>query len=318
MPAERRLRSDGRPEVDTHRARWHQVAALADRQYGVVSRPQLRRVGLSDQQISRAIAGARLIPVHRAVFAVGHARLPPEGFWTAAVLSCGDGAALGYRSAAAHWSLRHSSSPAVEIVLPRTSRPDHRNVVVHRHPQIQADEFTVFRAIRTTTVARTIVDLAAVLPPSALRRAVGQADVLRLFDLREVHAVVARHPGHRGRKALEQVLGAWADPGTVRSPQEEAFPELCARFGFPRPAINAEVLGMEIDAVFFDERVAVELQSYAFHSGAIQWENDHEKRARLVAAGWTVLAYSWRQQRDDEGCFVRDTLGPALDRGRAG
>ena len=46
---------------------------------------------------------------------------------------------------------------------------------------------------------------------------------------------------------------------------------------------------MEIDAVFFDERVAVELQSYAFHSGAIQWENDHEKRARLVAAGWTVL-----------------------------
>ena len=80
------------------------------------------------------------------------------------------------------------------------------------------------------------------------------------------------------------------------------------------PAMNAELLGMEVDAVFFDQRIAVELDGYAFHSGAIQWENDHEKRARLVGAGWTVLAYSWRQQHEDGGRFVQETLGSALRR----
>lgn len=172
----------------------------------------------------------------------------------------------------------------------------------------------VHDGIRVTTVARTLVDLATVLPPTALRRAVAQADVLRRFDLHAVRAVLERHPRHRGRKPLEQLLGAWIDPETVRSPQEESFPDICARFGFPRPVMNAELLGMEVDAVFFDHRIAVELDSYTFHSGAIQWENDHEKRARLVAADWTVLAYSWRQLRDDGGAFVRETLGSALRR----
>lgn len=307
-----RVGSDNRREPDTHRNRWHRAAALAQRQYGVVSREQLRGLGLSNEQVSRAISTARLVPVHRAIFALGHDRLRAEGRWVAAVLAGGHGAVLGYRSAAAHWDLRSMSSPTVEVVIPRSSRPAHRDVLVHRHPQLHADETTVHRDIPVTTPARTLVDLAAVLTPTGLRRAVGQADILHRFDLHEVRAVLERHPRHRGRTALERVLGAWTTPATVRSPQEAAFPDLCARFGFPRPAINAEVLGMEIDAVFFDERVAVELQSYAFHSGAIQWENDHEKRARLVAAGWTVLAYSYRQQRENGGRFVRDTLGPAL------
>lgn len=312
MSLARRVRSDSRNEVADHQALWREVAILAYRQHGVVTRSQLRDVGLSNSQISRAIAGSRLIPIHRATYAVGHAQLRPEGRWTAAVLASGVGAALGYRSAAQHWNLRPSSTAAIEVVVPRDTTPQHRDVIVHRHPRMQPDEATVHVGIRTTTVARTLVDLAAVLPAHALRRAVGQADVLRLFDLHAVRTILARHPGHPGRAALERVLDAWTDPATVRSPQEAAFPDLCARFGFPRPVMNAEVLGMEIDAVFFDQRVAVELQSYAFHSGAIQWENDHEKRARLVAAGWTVLAYSWRQQRDDGGRFVRDTLGSAL------
>lgn len=232
------------------------------------------------------------------------------------MLACGPAAALGYRAAAAHWNLRPSSTASIEVVVARSMRPTHRNIVVHRHPGIEADEVTEHDGIPVTTVARTVLDLAAVLPPSGLRRAVAQADVLGRFDLRAVERLLARHRGHHGRRRLERLLGAWVDPATVRSPQEETFPSMCARFGFPTPVMNAEVLGMEIDAVFVDQRIAVELDGYAFHSGAIQWENDHDKRARLVAAGWTVLAYSWRQQRDDGGRFVRDTLGPALARNR--
>jgi hypothetical protein len=279
-----------------------------------VSRDQLRACGLTDHQITRAVRTARLQPCHRGVFVFGAGPLSRPGRWSAAVLACGPKAALGYRTAAAHWELRPTAGRTSEIVVARSTRPMRSGVVVHRHRGMESDEVTDHRGICVTTVARTVLDLAAVLPANALRRAVAQADVLHRFDRHAVELLLDRHPRHLGRLPLRRLLGAWTDPETTRSPQEERFPGLCARFGFPRPVMNAEVMGMEVDAVFFDQRVAVELDSYAFHSGAIQWENDHEKRARLVAAGWTVLAYSYRQQRDDGGRFVRDTLGPALAR----
>lgn len=293
---------------------WCRAAQVAADQHGVVTRAQLRAIGLTDHQITGAVRTARIRPVHRGVFVYGSGPPSQRGQWSAAVLACGQTAALGYRTAAALWELRPTSARASEVVVARTMRPTHRDVLVHRHPGIAADETTERDGIRVTTVARTVLDLGAVLPPSALRRAVGQADVLRRFDRRAVEVLLDRHPRHRGRVPLERLLEAWKDPETTRSPQEESFPELCARFGFPRPAMNAEVRGLEVDAVFFDHRVAVELDSYRYHSGAIQWENDYEKRARLVAGGWTVLAYSWRQQREGGGRFVRDTLGRALAR----
>jgi hypothetical protein len=318
MPAARHLPYRPGTQLDPVPVRWRRAAELAARQHGVVSREQLRRCGLSDRQITRATALSRLHAVHRGVFAVGHDRLSASGRRAAAVLACGPGVALGYRTAAAHWNLRSVSGPTIEIVVPRSSRPRHRNVRVHCHAQLHPDELAMHDGIRVTTVARTLLDLAAVLPATALRRAVGQADVLRLFDRHAVAPLLVRHPRHRGRRALEEVLRTWDEPDRVRSPQEETFPQLCARFGFPRPAINAVVLGMEIDAVFADHRIAVELDGYAFHSGAIQWEDDHEKRARLVAAGWTVLAYSWRQVQSDGGRLVRETLGAALMRASPG
>ncbi|MFA4929206.1 MAG: hypothetical protein WC558_11860 [Patulibacter sp.] len=314
MPEPRRLLRNSAGEVDTYRERWRRATELAVAQHGVATRRQLRDVGLTDDQLDGAIRQHRLHPVHRGVFAFGPGRLTQRAGWSAAVLACGSRSALGYRSAAAHWELRPTSGPTNDVVTTAKSPPAHRGVLVRRHAQLGSDEVTVHAGIRVTTVARTLLDLAAVLPPSALRRAVGQADVHRRFDLRAVRTLLDRHPRHRGRQPLEQLLTAWTDPATVRSPQEERFPDLCARLGFPRPVMNAELLGMEVDAVFFDHRVAVELDGYAFHAGAIQWENDHEKRARLVAAGWTVLAYSWRQQRDDGGRFVLETLGPALRR----
>ncbi len=317
-------------------ARWREAATIATRQHGVVARHQLRAVGLSDRQITRAIAQARLHPVHRGVFAVGHVRLTASGRRSAAVLAVGVSAgpragtpvsaesstttgpvaALGYRAAAAHWSLRPTSSPTIEVVVPRTSRCRRAAVRVRCHPQLAADEVTVHDGIWVTTVARTLLDLGAVLSANALRRAVGQADVLGRFDLGAVEPLLARHPRHRGRRPLADVLRTWEEPDRIRSPQEDDFPALCARFGFPRPAINAVVLGMEVDAVFAEHGIAVELDGYAFHSGRIQWEDDHEKRARLTAAGWTVLAYSWRQVQQDGGRLVRETLGAALSRAR--
>lgn len=297
--------------------RWQRSAEQAAAQHGVVTRTQLRRLGLSDRQITRAIAHARLHPVHRGVFAVGHRRLSVHGRRAAAVLACGAGAALGYRSAAAHWDLRATSSPTTDVVVSRSSRPRHENVIVHQHLRLGGDEVVEHDGILVTTVSRTLLDVAAVLSPAAMRRAVGQADVLQRFDLHALRRLMDRHPRHPGHRVMRELLRTWAEPERTRSALEAQFVVLCDRLGFPCPILNATVLGMEIDAIFPEHRIAVELDGYRSHSGATQWENDHDKRARLVAAGWTVLAYSWRQMRDSDGTFVRETLGPALDRASA-
>src|SRR5271156_5476601 len=59
--------------METH----HDLAALAARQYGVVTREQLNRLGYSESSIDRAVASGRLHAWHRSVFAVGHQRLSP-------------------------------------------------------------------------------------------------------------------------------------------------------------------------------------------------------------------------------------------------
>jgi hypothetical protein len=66
----------------------HAIAALASRQYGVVTREQLRALGLSEDEIDYRIAVGRLRVIHRAVYAVGHDRLSPEGRWLAASHRC--------------------------------------------------------------------------------------------------------------------------------------------------------------------------------------------------------------------------------------
>src|SRR5215212_2302837 len=81
------------------------LAALAARQYGVVSGAQLQALGVDRNAIAYRVRIGRLHRVHRGVFAVGHGALTRNGRLLAAVLACGDGAVLSHRSAARLWDL---------------------------------------------------------------------------------------------------------------------------------------------------------------------------------------------------------------------
>jgi len=290
------------------------VPELAHLQHGVVARVQLRALGLTDAQIDDALHTGRLERVHRGVFGVGHVRLSSTGRAFAAVLACGEGATIGYRSGAALWSLRPSSSPTVEVVLPRRSSAVHDGVLVHRHPGIGPDERTVLDGVPVTTVARTLLDLAAVVSIEQLRRAVKQAEVFGIFDRREVERLIARHPRHRGATPLRTLLRSWSDPLRTRSDLEIAFVGLCTRHGLPQPLMNATFLGFEIDAQFPTHGIAVELDGATFHENPLQREDDYAKRAALEAAGLRFVAFTFRQVTDDAGRFPARILRQMFQR----
>ena len=163
----------------------------------------------------------------------------------AAVLACGPQAVLSHASAAAHWGIRRSASAFVDVTVPtRTGRPKRKGVRIHRSGRLSADEGTVHERIPTTTVARTLLDLADVLSDQPLKRAVDEAEYLSLLDMSSLIAVVQDNPGRRGAKLLNAARGPTE---LTRSDFERRFLALVERHGLPPPQVNTHIAGYEAD-----------------------------------------------------------------------
>jgi hypothetical protein len=245
------------------------VALLAAAQHGVVAYRQLRECGLRRQAIAYRAARGRLIELYPAVYALGHAQLRREGRRLAAVLHGGGDAVLSHTDAAAHWGLMATEGIRIHVTTPRRSgREPAGSVHLHRVGTLGRDEVTTHDGVPVTTVARTIVDLAATKRPRVLEDVIAQADRLQLFDLVELRRVIDAHPRQRGRRALLTLLDdlAGAAPAHLRSPAERALLEVCDEAGIPAPLANVWVAGFEVDFVWPQAWLIVEVDGFSYHS----------------------------------------------------
>jgi very-short-patch-repair endonuclease len=271
------------------------VGALAARQHGVVTRSQLRALGVGESAIDARGSHGPLFRVYRGVYAVGHPTLTDHGRSLAAVLACGAGAALSHASAAALWGLRPRRGPRVDVTVPRGGGRARRGVLIVHRAALEADEVGVVDAIPVTTPARTLLDLADILPRRALERVLDEAHYLRL-DLRGLEP---RH-GRRGAGRLRAVLDVH-EPGTTRtrSVLEERMLALCRRFNLPRPEVNVELGGKEVDFRWPEARLIVETDGWAAHGTRTAFERDRRRDAEHAAAGWRVMRFTDRALRRD-------------------
>jgi predicted transcriptional regulator of viral defense system len=274
------------------------IAEAAAAQHGIVGIEQLRALGLTTSGVSKRVAAGRLHPVHRGVYAVGHPILGAEGRWCAAVMACGPRAALSHRSAAAHLGIRSDARRTTEVTGPTGKGRGRKGIQVHRSRLAEADVTTI-DGIPCTTVARTLLDLAEVVRRRELERAVDRAEILRVFDLREVEDVLVRAGGRRGAPVLRSVL-AELDVGETltRNRLEELFLAACAAAGVPRPRVNGwiplEPIGFEADFLWEEQRLIVETDGRATHGTRRAFEEDRERDRRLLLAGWRVARFTWR------------------------
>jgi predicted transcriptional regulator of viral defense system len=272
------------------------IARLAERQHGVVARRQLEAIGLGRGAIAHRIGAGRLHRVHHGVYAVGHTVLTVNGRRMAAVLAGGPGAVLSHASAAALWEIRPSAAARIDVSVRtpggRAKRPGLR---IHRTPTLRADEITEHQGIRVTTPARTLLDLAATLSRRALERALDEAEIHGLYDLRALEAIVNAHRQERGAAKLRQALDLDGDPALTKSELEELMLALCHEHGLPRPQVNEDVAGLEVDFVFADQRLAVEADSWTYHRTRRAFERDRERDAILARAGYRTLRFTHRQ-----------------------
>lgn len=273
------LSSVMRNETRSHR----QLAELAEGQHGVVSTAQLLGLGYSKAAISRHASAGRLHPIHKGVYAVGHAALSRPGKCLAAVFACGDGALLSHRSAAWLWGLTARWQPIVEVTAasPRHLRPEIR---VHSAEAITAEDRDSVEGIAVTAVPRALLDFAAV-DPYFLKVALDRCETRGLLDLMAVDALIARSRGFRGVARLREALLVHRTSAFTRSGLERHFLDLVRKAGLPRPATNLFVEGCELDAYWEDERFAVELDTYDYHGGHAAFENDRRRQEDLKLAG---------------------------------
>ncbi len=280
------------------------LAEVAARQHGVVARQQLLSLGLSRQAIGVRRERRQLHPLHRGVYAVGYATVTRHGRWMAATLAGGPGTVLSHRSAAAVWGiLPYDGVPEITTERRLLTR---EGLTLHS-ADIPLDERTHDDGIPVTTVPRTLLDLAAVVPPRRLERALHEAEVLRLADALSLPDLLARHPGRRRAAALRALLADAALGATVtRQELEHDFATLVAGAGLPRPVTNVLVEGHEVDAVWREHRLIVELDGRAVHGTRRAFEADRARDRALTIAGWRVVRITWRQLHRDGPALTKD------------
>lgn len=274
-------------------------AELAKRSHGIVTRAELLDGGLTRGQVERRRKRGYLIVEFPGVYRVGHEAPSLEATYTAAVKACGEGAVLSGPAAACLYGLTSGSAPVPHVTAPRERRAT--GVITRRS---RAIERATYRGIPVTTVARTLVDLAAELSLRDLARACHEAGVKYGTTPAQVEEVLARRPTAPGAGRLRRVLHG--DVPVSASALESRFIRLLADHDLPLPFTNRPAGSFRVDCRWPEHRLTVELDSYRFHNSRHSWERDRQREREARSRGDDFRRYSYGDVCDHPRAMLRE------------
>lgn len=297
---------------------------LAATQHGVVSREQLRNLGMGERAIDHAVAVGRLHRAFRGVYAVGHPGLSERGRLMAAALACGSGAVISHRSAGGLLELLDEGPVVIDVIAPASRGRKLGGIRPHHVRPARLEETGTIDGIPCTSPARTLVDLAGTVGDWTLRSAFERAAHKRMLDVAAIEASI--DPRRRGMKSLLALVEKWraAAPltktrGTLKSPREAKVLPLLVQRDLPPPLINAPVSiakgRIEVDFLWPQHRFAVEADSRGFHGSHVAFERDRWRDRELMRAGYAVLRVTHRQA-ESEFEAIAETVASRLSQAK--
>ena len=271
------------------------ISRLAGHQRGVVHLWQLRAAGLGRNVIARLVRQGLLHPVFPRAYAVGHAALTPLGRELAALLHAGHDAFLSHGSATGLWGM--TGLPPEDVMLTVVGRHigSREGLETHRVKSLRRDEVRLREGLPVTSPARGLIDYASGCDDASVVAAVAQARVLGLATDAELERTLDRHPNRPGSARLRRVLAGEIGPELTRSEAERLMRGLLLSADLPVPEINVRWRGFEVDFMWREQKLVVEVDGYRFHSGYAAFERDRRRDQQLLAAGYRVLRVTWRQ-----------------------
>lgn len=294
------------------RSRFDPIVAS---QHGVISRAQLREIGMSEGAIRHAIDKGLLHPVFRGVYAFGRVQIGQHGRRFAAVLACGKQAVISHRSAAAMLGLLDRAPAVVDITSP-TQRGRRIDGVRCHQALLRIGETGTVDGIPCTSPARTLVDCAGEVGVRTLRSMFERAAAKKMLDLDAIET--SMRPGRRGMPALRALIEEWrlaapiAQTARLKSPLEAKVLPLVVRRGMPAPLCNAPVRlaggqRIEVDLLWPEQRFVLEADSRGFHATDYASERDRWRDRELLRAGYSWLRVT-RLQAESEPDEVADAV----------
>jgi very-short-patch-repair endonuclease len=269
---------------------------------------QARRAGLSQQDLKYRLRTGQLRILLPGVYAFAAARPCWEQDVWAAVLWAGDGSAASGRSAARALGIPGFGRAQVEIstVGRKSITGIHlplRKLVIRRVDAHVLPELTMARDVPVTSPRRTILDLAGKRDPlteSALDHSIGKG----LTEIGELWLYLEQEwmRGRRGVRIMRDLLiPRTLGQAPTQSEMEIMFLKIVRNAGLPEPVtqhpVQLDNWEAHIDAAYPEFRLAIELDSYAWHMDRGAFERDRDRDIQLASLGWTVLRLTWAMLR---------------------
>ena len=285
------------------------IQRLAAGNNRVVTRKALDAAEVGTNAITKRVRSGRLFRLHQGVYLLD----PPQTasrvtLLTAAVEACGPTAVLSHRSAAELWELLPMQAGHIEVTVVTRCAGDRPGIRRHRVRELDLADTRMRHGIRVTSPARTALDNAC---HPLLEELIGTAVDKGLVTPRQIEQAIERCPTRRGVQRLLALLNQRGGARRTRSWGERRLVSLCREAGLPVPLTNRQLLGFQVDAVWPDLKLVVEVDGYPFHSGRKAFEDDRARDATLVAHGYTVLRFTAIQLRD-QPLVVLGQLAAAL------
>jgi Protein of unknown function (DUF559)/Transcriptional regulator, AbiEi antitoxin len=255
------------------------IAALANRQGGVVDREQLLARGIPGKAIDYRTKIGRLRAIHRGVYAVGHDAIPIRGRLCAALLVAGPDSALSHRTAAYVLTLLPSMPPFVDVTTAGRAPRNRPGLVFHHTARLDT---RTKHGLPLTTPIRTLRDLAATRPHAEVERAASEALVLKLITK---HQLETQHGP--GAAILASLVKTGIGP--TRSGLERAFLKAVVSAGLPEPIVGHRIGPYTVDFFWPSHNLVVETDGADYHDHAIARRRDAKRDGYLQDRGLTVV-----------------------------
>lgn len=271
---------------------------LASQQYGLLTRSQLKTLGVSNAALYRRVSRGAWERPMEGVFGVG----PPIDSWRRRLLcAClGTQGVASHRAAASLHGLDGFRARDPEVMTTKAPRRAPEGVIVHRTKSLPDADVMERYGIPVTIPTRTLLDLGAVVGASGVRRALEDSFTKHLVTLPRLYQQLRAtgRSGRPGTATLRQLLRE-RGPDDVRteSELERALARLLAAHNYPQPhhqyvVEEAGLYVARVDAAYPDRLLAIEADGYEFHSARPDWLLDRRRQNALVSRGWRVLRFT--------------------------
>lgn len=269
---------------------------VALRNGGVVTRRELLDLGFTEGMIEWRLRRKQWEVVTRGTYRL--AEPSDRRDLARSVLATWPGAVVSHESAAAIYRFRYVTETL--LTVSHHSRTTHAfpGVVVRRTHDLDSWHVTEVDGVRVTTIARTVVDLAADRPASLIGRLVDDLVSAKRLELVELEAVVnsVARRGKPGMRTMHKVLDVRAGPDRDASVLERRGREVIRRAGLPLPIPEYPIpwtTGRRFDDAYPEIRVAIEWDSKRFHGQRAAFEADRARNRDAAIHGWHILRFTW-------------------------